>query len=278
MRLIVLAVIFTFHFSLSTLSVFAYERIVSLAPSATSSLYELGVEDKVVGITVFCPAGKIKKESIGTLLEPDLEKIILLKPDLIISTKEGNNKAVVEKLIRLGLPVFTMNTSESFEAICANYIELAKKIGAEKIAVENIKIAQSKLNAVRKKSINHEKQSVFWEVGARPLYAAGKKSFVKDYNYYTNTANVFDNINQRYPQIDTEMVLIKNPDIIILVDMGDISGEELAYWKNYMGINAVKNSKVYMINVNDIFTPTPLTFARGAELLALKIYGASFEK
>jgi len=276
-KIYLLFIIFTFHFSLSALS-FAYERIVSLAPSVTRSLYELGAESKVVGITIFCPSGTTKKESIGTLLEPNLEKIILLKPDLIIATKEGNNKAAVEKLIRWGFPVYVMETSDSFDEICANYLWLGEKIGKKNKALFNIENARNKISLIREHAIKYPQQKVFWEVGALPLYGAGGKSFVNDYNYYTNTVNVLKDINQRYPQIGIESVLIKNPDIIILVNMGDISGEELAYWQKYTFVSAVKNSKIFMIDVNDIFTPTPLTFARGVEMLALKIYGDFFEK
>ena len=82
-----------------------YNRIVSLAPSATASLYELGIDAEIAGVTVYCSGGKTKKEIVGTLLEPDFEKIISLKPDLIIASKEGNSKAAVEKLMRLGLNV-----------------------------------------------------------------------------------------------------------------------------------------------------------------------------
>ncbi|MDR1086767.1 MAG: hypothetical protein LBL16_00705 [Endomicrobium sp.] len=78
-----------------------YTRIVSLALSITKSLYELGAECFVKGITIFCPKGTEKK-IIGMLLEPNIEKIACIKPDLIIASKDGNSKVVVDKLQRLG--------------------------------------------------------------------------------------------------------------------------------------------------------------------------------
>ena len=69
-----------------------YNRIISLAPSATESLYELGLEKNIIANTVYCSDGNSKKEKIGTVTEPNIEKIISLNPDLIVATKEGNYK------------------------------------------------------------------------------------------------------------------------------------------------------------------------------------------
>ncbi|MDR0485304.1 MAG: helical backbone metal receptor, partial [Elusimicrobiota bacterium] len=83
-----------------------YSRIISLAPAAAKSLYQLGLDEEIVGITIYCPKGKSKKEIVGTLIEPDLEKIVSLKPDLIVASKEGNTKGFIEKLRLLKFNVF----------------------------------------------------------------------------------------------------------------------------------------------------------------------------
>lgn len=260
-----------------SISAFAdYKRIISLAPSVTESLYELGMDKEVIGITVYCPKGKSKKEIIGTLLEPDLEKIVMLKPDLIVSTKEGNNKAAVEKIQRLGFDVFVMETAENFKEICANFEMMAKKVGKEKKAKKLVSAAQEEVNKIHSHTLVMPKERVFWEVGAKPLYTAGKQSFVNDYNYYTSTVNIYENIDMRYPSISIEDVIERNPDIIILVNMGDISKDEIKTWKKYKTVSAVKNNKIFMIDVNDIFTPTPSTFAKGVKILASTVFPEIF--
>jgi iron complex transport system substrate-binding protein len=245
-----------------------YKTIVSLAPSVTESLYELGLDNEVAGITFFCPKGKSKKEVIGTLLEPDLEKIVSLKPDLIISTKEGNSKAAVEKIQRLGFDVYVMETAGNFKEICENFKRLAEKVGKEKTAGELIAKAEAEVQNIYAQTSFLPKESVFWEVGAKPLYTAGKHSFVNDYNFYTATLNIYEDIDMRYPPVSIEDVIERNPDIIILVDMGDISKDEIKNWNKYGMVTAVRNKRVYMIDANDIFTPTPLTFARGVKIIA----------
>lgn len=253
-----------------------YKRIISLAPSVTESLYELGIDEEIAGITIYCPKGVSNKEIIGTLLEPDIEKIAVLKPDLIISTKEGNSKAAVEKLIRLGFNVYVMEMSENFIEISSNFYSLAKKVGKEETASAIIDNAREEVSEIYDKLSSAQELSMFWEVGAKPLYTAGKKSFVNDYNYYTKTVNVYENLDMRYPSVDIESVLEKNPEIIVLVNMGDISKEETETWKKYKTLNAVKSGKIFMIDVNDIFTPTPSTFAKGVKILARLIYPEIF--
>ena len=112
-----------FLFSCSSFA--EYKRIVSLAPSATESLYELGLYDNVVANTVYCSDGIVKKEKIGTVTEPNIEKIISLNPDLIVATKEGNYKTVIDKLVRLKLTVYIMEPYSSFEDVCNNFQRLA---------------------------------------------------------------------------------------------------------------------------------------------------------
>ncbi|MDR3256157.1 MAG: helical backbone metal receptor [Endomicrobium sp.] len=249
-----------------------YKRIISLAPSVTESLYELGLEQSVQGVTIYCPKGIVKKEIIGTLLEPDIEKIILLKPDLIISTKDGNMKAIVEKLNCLGFEVYVMETAKSFNDICINYCNLAKKLDKEKEAKEIIDTAKHSVEKIRDKLNGFNKLKMFWEIGTRPLYTAGKQSFVNDYNNYTKTINIYDNVDVRYIPVNIEDVIKRNPDIIVLVNAGDINSEEIINWNKYKMIKAVKNNKVFIIDISDIFIPTPLTFAKNTVILAKIIY------
>jgi iron complex transport system substrate-binding protein len=242
-----------------------YKRIISLAPSVTANLYELGLESKVVGITQYCPKGTTPKEVIGTLQEPNIEKIISLRPDIIISTKEGNKRQTVEKLQSLNLEVYTMETAANFDEIASNALALAEKTGSVNIAKANIAKAKEALNETQKQKLPPSLK-VFWVIGAAPLVSAGGKSIVNDYQQFIGGYNIFNYVNARYPSINAEAVLQKNPDVILLVDMGDVSKKEIKYWQRYKTLSAVKNKKIFMVSP-DIFTLTPLTFAESAEIL-----------
>lgn len=251
-----------------------YRRIVSLAPSVTESLYELGVEQSIVGITVYCPKGLIKKEIVGTLLEPNIEKIILLNPDLIILTKEGNIKSTAEKFKHLGFEVYIMETAESFNGICINYFNLAKKLNKAKNGKRIVYTARCLLCEIYNKLKGFDELGVFWEIGTRPLFTLGKQSFINDYSYYTRTMNVYSDFNVRYFTVNIEDVIKRNPDIILIANVDGVNNNgEIIKWSRYKMIKAVKNNKVFVINVdnNYMFKPTPLKFAESVVILVKTI-------
>ena len=90
-------------------------RIVSLAPGITETLYALGLESRIVGVTTFCdwPVAARSKQRIGGFTNPSIEKIVALKPDLILATADGNRKETVLQLERLGLTVYVTNPSDT---------------------------------------------------------------------------------------------------------------------------------------------------------------------
>lgn len=103
-----------------------YSRIVSLAPSITNSLYDLECQDKIVGVTLYCKAPG--KEIIGTLVEPSIEKIISLKPDLVIAADEWASAAIIDRLKNLRINVIVFKKPQRFQDICDNFIGLAKLV------------------------------------------------------------------------------------------------------------------------------------------------------
>ncbi|MBO7610736.1 MAG: ABC transporter substrate-binding protein [Elusimicrobia bacterium] len=255
-----------------TTNLFAeYKRIISLAPSATESLYELGLDEEVIANTVYCSDGNFKKEKIGTVTEPNVEKIVSLNPDLIIATKEGNYKSVIDKLIRLKLKVYVMEPYSSFEDICINFQQLADYLDKTDTAKEIINNVKDEISKLNNETNNTDKEKIFWEVGANPIFTVGKQSFVNEYNKYINGINVFENIDMRYPNISVESVIEKNPDVIMLVNMGDVSEQEIVKWNKYKNITAIKKNKIYLLEANDIFTPTPKRFLNGIKVLRKKL-------
>lgn len=250
-----------------------YHRIISLSPAITRILYEIGVEHRVIGITLHCPKGTTKKHILGTILEPNIEKIILLKPDLIILSKEFHNKQMEAKLRKFGFHVYVVDISYSFNDLCKNYCLLATKLDRSKIAQQIIQQARLTINNVYNKTRFYsitKKKTFFWEIGRYPLYTAGRKSLVNDYNYYSNTLNIYHDIRQSYFPVMIEDIIKRNPDIIIHTKYNNDILD--TFWTQYKNIiNAVTNSKIFIIDNNDIFSPTPLTFTKSLIILIKKI-------
>ncbi|MCB4790391.1 MAG: helical backbone metal receptor [Elusimicrobia bacterium] len=254
-----------------------YERIVSLAPSVTKNLYLLGMENKVIGITVYCPEGDIKKEKIGTLLEPNIEKIVSLAPDLVIASKEGNINNSVTRLKELGIETYIMGPCNNFNDICSGFLSLAKFLGNEDKANGIIMEAKIRIEKVKNKVKEKKKVSVFWEVGANPLFTISRKSFVNEFIEMAGGKNIFDEIKIRYPQISREEVLHRDPDVIIIAAMGENLEKEKKYWQNFKTLKASNSGKIYTLG-DTIFTdPTPEAFVRGVESVANILYNVGLE-
>jgi iron complex transport system substrate-binding protein len=200
----------------------------------------------------------------------------LLNPDLIVAAKDGNSKAAVEKIKRLGFEVYVVEVSESFDDICANYYSLSEKLDRTKEAKKVIDTAKYAVKKIYNKLKGVKETKLFWEIGSNPLYTAGAKSFVNDYNYYTKTINIYKDINRRYLSINVEDIIRRNPDIIALANMEYINNEEIQNWRKYKMISAVKNNKIFIINSDNMFAPTPLTFAKALKRLANAVYGDIF--
>jgi iron complex transport system substrate-binding protein len=246
----------------------AYERIISLAPSVTKSLYLLGLEKKVVGITLYCPPGSGKKEIIGSVLEPNVEKIALLKPDLVIVSKEGNRQQTAEKLTSLGLRIYIMNSVDNFADICSEFTKLGEFTGRGETAKAVVADSRKRISALGEKLKNTKPPRVFWEVGSQPLFTVSGKSFVNDFIELGGGVNIFADAGPRYPEISREEVLKRDPDVIIMVTMGDVTVKEMSEWRRFPALKAVKTGRIYVLH-DAVFTdPTPVGIAAGAEMIA----------
>ena len=254
------------------------KRIISLAPSATFDLYMLGLENNVIGITSYCPKGNTKKEIVGTILEPNIEKIVSLKPDLVVMTKEINSSNTFYKLKKFRINCYIINNDNNFADICAHFTELAKILQRKDAAERIVRQAKEKIAAVRRKVLKAPKISVFWEVGQKPLYTVGKGSFVDDYNSFCGCTNIFANLNIRFPRVSREEVIKSDPDIILIAEKSDITIQEQALWDKYSNLKAVKSKRIYLLENKEMFVPNPLNFAEGVEKVAKLVHPESFNE
>jgi len=248
-------------------------RIISLAPSVTKDLYLLGAGDKVVAVTVYCPPEARKtKEGIGTVQEPNIEKIVSLSPDLVIASREGNREETVATLRKLGISVFVMGSYNNFADICNGFHELGKLIGKEEAAQKIITESRNRIDNVYKTIRGKKPVTVFWEVGAQPLFTVNKNTFVNEFMERAGGINIFGDLPVRYPQISREEVVSRDPDVIMLVTMGDVTTRETRSWGKFTGMKAVKSGRIYVLS-DSIFTdPTPVALAEGIEKVAALLY------
>jgi iron complex transport system substrate-binding protein len=244
-------------------------RIISLAPSLTEALYLLGSGDRLKGCTTYClkPEAAQKKEKIGTLIDFNVEKIFALKPDLVLGMEFSDRRAI-EKLKDLGIRIELFPSPKNFAHLCESFLRLGKILGAEEKAREIVDAARQEVAFIREQTAKAEKIKIFWQLGAKPLFAATKGYFTNDYIEFAGGINIAaDAPSGIYSR---EEVLKRNPDVIIIITMGIASEEEKKNWQNYSTINAVKNDRIYIIDSYTYCSPTPRSFVKALkELLTL---------
>ena len=196
----------------------APKRIVSLVPSQTELLYDLGLEDSIVGITKFCvhPCHfKSTKKIIGGTKKVHFEKIRLLQPDIIIANKEENTKEIVEELSKI-CPVWvtdiiTINDNlkmiEDFGQLFNKRIEAHKWIDKINFALTDFKQFIS----------NKSSQKVAYFIWANPYMVAGNNTFINEMLKLNNFNNIYENREERYPEVIIQKMRIQgDPDLVLL--------------------------------------------------------------
>lgn len=267
-------------FFFSSHLLFAYEnspvRIISLGPYITRMLYILEAQDKLIANTMYCPdPPEGKKEKIGTLIDVDIERIVLLKPDLVLATGL-TNPSQIKKLKNLGINVITFPAPGSFDEMCEHLLKLGKLIGKEEKAEEILRDVRRRVELIKEKGRKKvNKPKVLIQVGDKPLWVAGKKSFINDFITFAGGENIGP--ESEFALCSREEVLKKNPDVIIIASMG-IGEEEKKMWQKYRSIKAVRNNRIYIMDADELCSANPLTFVPTLEKLFKILYPQDEQK
>lgn len=242
-----------------------YKRIVSLAPSLTKSIYSLNSQAKLVGCTSYCKeATTDKKVVVASMVTVNIEKIIGLKPDLVIAASITNPE-YIQQLKKFGIIVVVFPTPKSYTEICNQFIELGQLLGNKETAIKIIKDISSKLDVMKREFARSEKNKVFFQIGAEPLFTVLPKTFMNDYIENINGVNIASGLTKG--PVSREFVISGNPDIIFITTMGIIGDEEKRTWESYKDLSAVKNKRIFIIESDIACTPTPVTFLKTMEVI-----------
>jgi len=255
--------LFLFHFFFFPFSGFSQtaKRVISLAPSITENIYLLEAQNKLVGCTSYCtPAVNDGKEQVGSTIDINIEKILKLKPDLILAMTLTKPQDLAT-MKRLGLKVELFQTPRNFDEICAQIVDISKLLGAENKAAEIVKESKQKVDSLKNTlDKNREKQKIFFQLGANPIFTVLENTFMNDFILLCNGENIANGLTKG--SVTRESVLMKNPDVIIVATMGGFGAEEQNIWKSYAGLKAAKNNKVFLIDSETSCSPTPASFVK----------------
>ncbi len=255
------------------------QRIVSVAPSVTETLFALGLGDRLVGVSSYCqfPPEALKKEKVGGYINPSLEKIVALRPDLVIGIAEGDLKTFVDKLAKLKIPVYITNPKNVSEVITS-----MQHIGEVTYSVQSAqRVTQAmkeRIQSIQTKVQGRPHPRVLHVLNFEPLISAGKGTFVDDLIRLGGGRNIAETAQGKYPRFSLEEVLAVDPEVIILASMrsDDPLTEQRRWWERWKTITAVRQGRIHVLNSDLIHRPSP-RIVDGLEQVARAIHPEAFK-
>ncbi len=231
------------------------KKIVSLSPAITEILFFVSAGDRVIGVTRYCnyPEEAKNKERIGGIIDIDIEKIIRIKPDIVIATR-GNPLHVIEKLKTLGIRVFAIDTGDKLEDIFYVMEKISIVTGNFNTAREKIFELEKKVGEIEKKAKRGKiKKKIFLKLGGDGLWTCGGKTYINDLILKAGGENIAD-FKEGWFEINIETLISKNPDLIIVLSR---NVKDFLATKNFLlslpgitVVNAVKNNTIFSLNVD----------------------------
>lgn len=251
------------------------QRIVSLSPVITEELFLLGVGDHLVGRSHYCtkPAEARRIEEVGNIVEISMEKVVALRPDLVLTTGMTDPK-VKEKLKTLGIPVVEFLQASNFRGICESFLRLSRLVQKEKEAAELVQRASSEVERTKwTMSPSSVRPKVFLQIGADPLVTITKDSFLNDLIELAGGVNITKGLAR--PLYSREKVLADNPDILLIVSMGFDGEKEKKTWQGYRGLNAAQQGRIVIVDSDLFCAPTPLSFVNALQTMKKLLHPSS---
>jgi len=221
------------------------DRIVSLVPSVTETLFALGVGNEVVGVSSYdnYPPAVVKLPKVGSFLTPNLEAIAALRPTLVIGRGISSNQRELHAMRAMGYEVLTVE-DDSLAQIEDSIRTIGARVGKSAQSHEVIASIEAKVTDVRTHVGSFPERRTLMLVGHQPIVAVGPGTFLDDLLKIARAENIADAARQQWPQLSMEFIVAMRPEIIFDGQMGTDARTSSRFWKAYPVIPAVRNHRV----------------------------------
>ncbi len=257
----------------------APKRIVSLGPNITEILFAIGLDKEIVGVTLFSdyPEGVKGKTVVGSYVNVNLELLISLAPDLVISTSDGNPKGSVERLSSMGIPVFVVAPPRGIGDINSAIRSIGRIAGREGEAGRLVDEMEACVREVVARLEGATARPVFYQLGDNPLMTVGGGTFIDSLITMAGGRNIAGGVSLPYPRFSMEGVLSNAPEVIVISSMAEreVSRAVLKKWGQWQEIPAVRSGEIHFINPDLIHRAGP-RIVDGFEELARMIHPERF--
>lgn len=259
------------------------QRIVSLIPSVTEVLFSIGAGSRVVGVSNFdrYPPEVLTRAKVGGLIDPDVERIISLKPDLVVVY--GTQTELRTQLERSNIPMFLYEHS-GVPDITATVRAVGRRVGAERAGEALANDIEASMAETRRRVAGTPRPRTLLVFGRdgetlRGIYASGGVGFLHDMLEIAGGINVFADVKRQSLQATSELILARAPDAIVEIGIDTASSKDrnLGAWNALASVPAVRQHRIYQIRGDEMMNPGPRV-AQAVRRMAEVLHPEAFAK
>jgi ABC-type Fe3+-hydroxamate transport system substrate-binding protein len=241
-------------------------KLVCLAPSVVDDVYSLGAGNDVIAVSEYTtyPAEAAKKPIIGAPLNPSLEKIIALHPDLVLGSGDMNHLPAIDQLERYGIPVFMVNP-HGIAGIYKSIASLGHALNRESDAAHLLGDLQAREQSVRARVLDKPAVRLFMPVWYDPIVTVGRHAFITELIEVAGGNSITSDIAQEWPQVSLEAIVARHPDALLLIKGSKVSLAELSGRPGWQALSAVRDGRVLFVDKR-IELPSPAAIYAMEEL------------
>jgi iron complex transport system substrate-binding protein len=228
-------------------------RIVSLSPHITELLFAAGAGDRIVGVDAYSdyPQAALGLARVGDATALDMERLLSLKPTLVVLWGSGTPARQQAELARLKLPVY-VTEQRHLDDIERALTDLGRLAGTMPSAAAAAHKYHLDLAQLRARYAGRPRLKVFYQVWDRPLYTLSGEHVVSEVLSLCGGDNVFADVPGLAPAVDREAVIARNPDVIIIAAMGADGARQVQDWSRFTGLRAVGAKHVFTVDPSPI--------------------------
>ncbi|EFB71808.1 Vitamin B12-binding protein precursor [Providencia rustigianii] len=213
-------------------------RVISLSPANTELAYAAGLGENLIAVSAYSdyPNAAKKLEQVSNWQGLNVERIIALKPDLILAWRGGNPQRPLDQLAALGIPIVYFDP-QTVDGVISALAELSQYSPHPEIAERNIAQMQATLQAQKDKLANNKKpRQLFIQLGTQPLFSAGNHTLQNDVLKVCGAQNIFEDSAVPWPQVSREQVLTRKPDAIVMTGSEEQEKAVKAFWHSQLNV------------------------------------------
>lgn len=241
-------------------------RVIALAPHATELVYAAGGADRIVAAGEYSdyPEQAKKLPRVGDSRQFDMERIAVLRPDLVVVWLHGSSERQIDQVRALGIPVFQSEPGKLAD-IASSLSRLGKLMGTEAVANAAAADLRKQLAELRAKYGGRSPVRLFYQVSDKPLYTLNGEHIVSDALRLCGAQNIFAHMTIKAPSVSIEAVLQENPEAIVSGGEGKVEGG-VAMWTGFSSMTAVRRDNLFRVNGNLLNRAGPRMIAGTASL------------